>query len=431
MNTEPHIAVGILSTPRLSFELKGRFQLGGEWVSGLQVATLKEGLIEWGGRTSKELLFTPDHDDAFFCLHEVVIGIGFHWERKEDQCFKGSLRLIIDADRIVAINLIAAEAYLSSVISSEMSAHASLSLLQAHAVISRSWLLKPLLDQNKAPQELPATSPDRIIRWYERDAHALFDVCADDHCQRYQGITRAVGERVQQAMKSTRGEVLMHHGSVCDARYYKACGGATETFDSCWAEEDHPYLKSIYDSESAACTDPDMNDEAKARAWILSEPEAFCNTRDAEVLRQVLNDYDQETTRFFRWEQEYTQDELSALVNRKSGIDFGTILDLIPLKRGRSGRIVELRIVGTKHTVVVGKELEIRKWLSESHLYSSAFVVDTTTNEHETRFVLRGAGWGHGVGLCQIGAAVMGAQNYTYQQILKHYFNHATVEQIY
>lgn len=431
MNAEPHIAVGIMSTPRLSFELKGRFQSGGEWVSGVQVATLKDGLIEWGGQTSKELLFTPDNDEGSFCLHEVVIGIGFHWERKEDQCFKGNLRLIIDADRIVAINLIAAEAYLSSVISSEMSAHASLSLLQAHAVISRSWLLKPLLNQNKAPFQQPAVSPDRIIRWYERDAHEFFDVCADDHCQRYQGITRAVGERVQEAMKSTRGEVLMHNGSVCDARYYKACGGATETFDSCWAYEDHPYLKSIYDSESAAGIDPDMNDEAKARAWILSEPEAFCNTKNTEVLRQVLNDYDQETTRFFRWEQEYTQDELTSLINRKSGIDFGTIQDLIPLKRGQSGRIVELQIVGTKRTMVVGKELEIRKWLSESHLYSSAFVVDKTINEHETHFVLRGAGWGHGVGLCQIGAAVMGAQNYSYQQILKHYFNHATVQQIY
>lgn len=431
MSTEPHIAVGIMSTTRLSFELKGRFQSGGEWVSGAQLAALKDGLIEWGGQSSKELLFTPYNDEAFFCLHEVVIGIGFHWERKEDQCFKGSLRLIVDADRIVAINLIAAEAYLSSVISSEMSAQASLPLLQAHAVISRSWLLKPLLNHNISREQPPSESPDRIIRWYERDAHDLFDVCADDHCQRYQGITRAVGERVQQAMKSTRGEVLMYDGSICDARYYKACGGATETFDSCWADEHHPYLKSVFDRESAASCDPDMNDEAMARAWILSEPNAFCNTKDTEVLRQVLNDYDQETTRFFRWEQEYTQEELSSLINRKSGIDFGKIQDLIPLKRGQSGRIVELQIVGPKRTVVVGKELEIRKWLSESHLYSSAFVVDKITTEHGTHFVLRGAGWGHGVGLCQIGAAVMGAQNYTYHQILKHYFNHATVQQIY
>jgi SpoIID/LytB domain protein len=375
----------------------------------------------------------------------VVIGINFHWERKENQSFKGALKLIsVGTGRdlsVTAINLVKVEDYLTSVISSEMSATASDELLKAHAVISRSWLLHPILNvkphvkpHGRASYVKPHGRAAQHIKWYERDAHTHFDVCADDHCQRYQGITRASTQAVMDAIAATRGEVLMYDGNICDARFSKSCGGASETFENCWAPEHYPYLTKVIDNDSAPEGFAlDLTVEANAERWIRESPAAFCNTTDKQVLSQVLNNYDQETTDFYRWKVTYTQAEIAELLHRRSGIDFGAIIDLIPQKRGESGRIIELKIVGTKQTVVVGKELEIRKWLSNSHLYSSAFVVDKagTTNGIPQQFTLTGAGWGHGVGLCQIGAAVMGEKGYLYDQILLHYFNGAELKRIY
>ena len=389
-----------------------------------------------------ELIFTPTTDECFFELQDVVIGINFHWERKENQSFKGALKLIINNGQLTAINLIRVEDYLTSVISSEMSATASNELLKAHAVISRSWLLHPIMNvkthglaaQRGLASYVKPHGRAAHIKWYERDAHTHFDVCADDHCQRYQGITRASTQAVMDAIAATRGEVLMYDGNICDARFSKSCGGASETFENCWAPEHYPYLTKVIDNDSAPeGFDTDLTVEANAERWIRESPAAFCNTTDKQVLSQVLNNYDQETTDFYRWKVTYTQAEIAELLHRRSGIDFGAIIDLIPQKRGESGRIIELKIVGTKQTVVVGKELEIRKWLSNSHLYSSAFVVDKagTTNGIPQQFTLTGAGWGHGVGLCQIGAAVMGEKGYLYDQILLHYFRGAELERIY
>jgi len=373
-----------------------------------------------------------------------VIGINFHWERKENQRFKGALKLIVENEQLTAINHISVENYLTSVISSEMSATASDELLKAHAVISRSWLLHPMQESRAKNQEpRPKTefktvncqlSTVNYTKWYERDAHTHFDVCADDHCQRYQGITRASTAAVEKAIEATRGEVLMFENKICDARFSKSCGGASETFENCWAPEHYPYLTKVIDNP----TDPegfelDLTVEENAVKWIRQSPEAFCNTTDKKVLAQVLNNYDQETTDFYRWKVNYSQAELSELLARRSGIDFGEIIDLIPVERGESGRIIELNIVGTKRSIIVGKELEIRKWLSNSHLYSSAFVVDKTdiTNGIPQHFTLTGAGWGHGVGLCQIGAAVMGEKGYPYNEILLHYFRGAELKRIY
>jgi stage II sporulation protein D len=314
-----------------------------------------------------------------------------------------------------------------------MSATASDELLKAHAVISRSWLLHPIMNPVETHRRA-SLQENKHIKWYERDAHTHFDVCADDHCQRYQGITRATTAAVEKAIEATHGEVLMFEDKICDARFSKSCGGASETFENCWAPEHYPYLTKVIDNH----TDPegfelDLTFEVNAEKWIRQSPEAFCNTTDKKVLAQVLNNYDQETTDFYRWKVNYTQAELSELLARRSGIDFGEIIDLIPVKRGESGRIIELNIVGTKRSIIVGKELEIRKWLSNSHLYSSAFVVDKTdlSNGIPQHFTLTGAGWGHGVGLCQIGAAVMGEKGYPYNEILLHYFRGAELKRIY
>lgn len=430
---EPVINVGILAAAELSFTLEGDFRVGNETYTGTFKALLTGEGIQVGNLRAAEWLFEPVDSESYFEVHEVVIGVDFHWERAETQIFRGALKLIVEENRIRLINRIAAEEYLRSVISSEMSATASVELLKAHAILSRSWLLKPLVQtEGYATPELVSSSADRIIRWYERDAHLHFDVCADDHCQRYQGISRATTRNVNMAVEQTRGQVLMEGERVCDARYYKACGGVTERFDTCWSDENPVYLQPVRDT-AGETEFPDLSSSEKAREWILSSPEAFCNTTDKKILSQVLNNYDQETTDFYRWSCSYTQQQLAELIHRKSGIDFGDILRLKALKRGPSGRIAELQITGSKRTVVVGKELEIRKWLSESHLYSSAFVVDTFPEGAEVpeTFLLRGAGWGHGVGLCQIGAAVMGERGYGYQDILNHYFKHATIRKIY
>ena len=429
---EPIITVGIMHAERIGFFFDSPFRCAefpnitfdGEY----EVFLSDDGRVSFFEQQFDALHFTPieeqdyTSEDGYFELEDVVIGINFHWERKENQRFKGGLTFMIEHGKVVAINEIPTEAYIFSVISSEMSATASLELLKAHAVISRSWLLKPIIhNEHNANAVLEHRTEDELIKWYERDSHELYNVCADDHCQRYQGITRARTENVRLAIEATRGLVLMSHGEICDARFSKSCGGVSEVFESCWADVHYPYLERVVDSQQSTDNrqpSMDLTIEANAEDWIRNEYDSFCNTHDKEILSQVLNNYDQETTDFYRWTVEYTTEQLSELVARRSGIDFGAITALEPVERGTSGRLTRLRIVGTKRTMIVGKELEIRRWLSESHLYSSAFVVDKT----EKGFVLTGAGWGHGVGLCQIGAAVMGAKGYKYDEILYHYF---------
>jgi SpoIID/LytB domain protein len=326
------------------------------------------------------------------------------------------------------------EDYLLSVISSEMSATSSLELLKAHAVISRSWLLAQIEKGKKvrdADYKTLIRNEEGYIRWYDREDHSRFDVCADDHCQRYQGITKVSAPQVFEALKATFGELLMYDGTICDTRYHKCCGGIVEKFDNVWEPTVHPYLTKVVDNDMIpAGYDTDFSNEENVRAWILGSPPSFCNTHDKEVLTQVLNDYDLETQDFFRWQVTLTSAEIKELLFRKIGVDVGDVLDLIPVERGVSGRIIRLKIIGSRQTIVIGKELEIRKALSESHLYSSAFIVEKTDGEPAT-FILKGAGWGHGVGLCQIGAAIMGAKGYSYQEILRHYFPNAAVKKMY
>lgn len=401
---------------------KDRMWLDGEWVD------------------DEKLVFNPVRfRESSFELKEVIIGLGFHWERKENQTFKGSLEIRIEGDKLRAINHIPLEDYLVSVISSEMKATSSIELLKAHAVISRSWLMAQITKSSELSQSTGAyqsiiKTADEYIRWYDREDHVGFDVCADDHCQRYQGITRQSTPIVEQAVAATRGNFLIYEGKICDARFSKCCGGISENFEHVWEPEFHPYLQSVVDNpDIPGGFELDLSHDNAAENWIRNKPDAFCNTHDKNVLSQVLNDYDQETSDFYRWKIIYKQAELASLIARKSGKDFGKISDLIPVERGRSGRIIKLKIVGTDLTLVVGKELEIRKLLSESHLYSSAFVVEklNVVNGIPGEFVLSGAGWGHGVGLCQIGAAVMSEKGYTYDQILLHYFSGASVSKEY
>lgn len=430
---EPKVSIGILWNKEISFALNNRYTCDGKEITGDNSVSLQDGKILWNGNLYDELSFEPSDNNAAFTLKDVVIGINFHWERKEDQQFQGALKLIVRNDLITAINLINVEDYLTSVISSEMSATASLELLKAHAVISRSWLLAQI-EKNKeiiASKEKYSTfteTEDELIRWYDREDHTDFDVCADDHCQRYQGITRASAniQTVKQAIEETRGQVLQSENKICDARFSKCCGGVVEEFQNCWEDIKFPYLVKLRDDVDSSNV-PDLTIEAESVKWIQSRPSAFCNTQDKKILGQVLNNYDQETTDFYRWTVTYTQDELSALVLKRSGIDFGLIQELIPVERGTSARLVKLKIVGSKKTLIVGKELEIRRILSTSHLYSSAF----TIKKDGDKFILTGAGWGHGVGLCQIGAAVMGEKGYSYDKILLHYYVGASLEKLY
>ena len=403
---QPNVSVGIVSGQKIEFSLNAPYTAKGETIEGRQTVEFSEGGILWNGNQYRELTFTPSSADASFSLFDVTIGVNFHWERKETQVFLGTLRLVVESDQITAINELPVEKYLASVISSEMKATAGLELLKAHAVISRSWLLAQMRRREEVQEHKNdffsfIKKDDELIRWYDREDHTIFDVCADDHCQRYQGITKQTSKNVEQALKATRGQILCYGDDICDARFSKCCGGVTEEFQYCWEDTPKPYLISVEDP--------------------------FCNTNDKAVLSQVLNDYDLETNDFYRWTVEYTVDELSQLVNDKLNADFGTITDLIPLERGKSGRIWKLKIVGTKKTFTIGKELEIRRALSESHLYSSAFDVEKT----EKGFRLNGKGWGHGVGLCQIGAAVMGQQGYKYDAILLHYYRNAEIKRIY
>ncbi|EGQ17132.1 SpoIID/LytB domain-containing protein [Prevotella nigrescens] len=435
---EPIVSVGIVSASKLLFSLNAPYTVCGSQRFGKQVVELSEGRILWENTLYDELLFEPTDAQSSFTLEDVTIGVNFHWERKEAQTFLGKLRFIVEDNNICAINELPVETYLTSVISSEMRATSSLELLKAHAVISRSWLLAQI-EQRKAENNNVEKQPsffktnEEIVRWYDREDHKQFDVCADDHCQRYQGITKAANKHVVEAIQQTAGEILTSHGEICDARYSKCCGGAVEEFQYCWENIKKPYLQALSDTLPDSTPLPDLTDEAVARQWILSSPDAFCNTTDQKVLSQVLNDFDQETTDFYRWSQTYSQAELKQLLEEKLEVQFGDIIDLVPLSRGKSGRIYRLKIVGKERTLIIGKELEIRRALSKSHLYSSAFIVEKADIKDGVpqKFIIKGAGWGHGVGLCQIGAAMMGKQGYPYEEILLHYYKGAEITKAY
>ena len=436
--TEPLISVGIMSAPEIKFSLSNSYQLDSNMLDkGEYSAQIEDGKIDINGKIYDEVLLEAYdiHSDSFV-LKDAVIGINFHWERKEDQQFQGHLKLIAENNMITAINIVSLEDYLVSVISSEMSATSSEELLKAHAVISRSWLLAQI-EKNKSIKttnkhyETSFEDGNEIVRWWDREDHVNFDVCADDHCQRYQGITKQSTPLVTDVIKQTYGQVMMYEGSICDTRFSKCCGGFMETFENVWEPTSFPYLVGKADSKNISLEKPDLTNEDEAINWIKSSPAAFCNTKDAKVLKQVLNDYDQETSDFYRWTVTYSQEELSELIFKRSGIDYGDILEITPIERGTSGRIIRLKIVGTERIMTIGKELEIRRTLSESHLYSSAFVIVVGEENDEgipSTFTLHGAGWGHGVGLCQIGAAVMADKGYEYENILKHYFPGARIE---
>lgn len=444
MNKQPEIQVGIMSESEITFELIGNFNIKESIRScTFHASVLHDEIILKSDNNvslkAKEFIFKPNSIDDSFVLKAVTIGIDFHWEQQEDQRFQGVLKLIIEKGKILVINTIPVEEYLRSVISSEMSATSSSELLKAHAVISRSWLLaqidksKQLKKTEQAYQSIQNNNDDEMIRWYDREDHTLFDVCADDHCQRYQGITKIINKKASQAIEASWGEVLYANNQICDTRFSKCCGGISENFEKVWNPVYHSYLTKIVDSELANTTCVDLRREDEAEQWIRNSPQAFCNTTDKLILSQVLPDFDQSTTDFYRWKVTYTQDELSALIQEKTGIDFGQIIKLEAVERGHSSRLIKLKITGTKKTLVIGKELEIRRTLSKSHLYSSAFVVDHLNVENgiPQTFRLTGAGWGHGVGLCQIGAAVMGEKGYSYQKILTHYFRGAKLRKQY
>ena len=441
---EPLVRVGIMDFQReVRGRLNGSFECGesGGVATGEFTAQAEGGMVLFARSGGGESVRAPlvrlgAAVGSSFTLFHVTIGNKFHWERMEDQTFQGDLVLFARPDKgLAAINETGVEDYLASVISSEMSGEAPMEFLKAHAVISRSWLLSALrrkagAGQGPRPEGGPMGGEDELVRWYEQEDHDIYDVCADDHCQRYQGITKIVSEAAGRCIRDTYGMVLAYKGEICDTRYAKACGGLTEDFETCWADRKVPYLVSISDGPAAF---PPVRTEEEAAAWIGSEPDAFCNTKDAEILRKILPSFDRETVDFFRWKAEYGREELEEILKEKSGIDFGTLKALVPLTRGPSGRISRLRIVGAKRSVVVGKELEIRRWLSRSHLLSSAFAVDTARDGRgEVRgFTLRGAGWGHGVGLCQIGAAVMATRGFGAEEILRHYFPAARLEKAY
>jgi SpoIID/LytB domain protein len=445
--TEPNVSVAILTASEIGFELYGNFKAEGK----NNIFNGKYSAIQEGNEIkiikdketftfSEPVVFIPqEYESDSFLLKDVVIGIQFHWEQKENETFRGSLKLIKNNDKIIAVNSIPAEDYLTSVISSEMSATSSIEFLKAHSIISRSWLfaqiqkskkLQNTTDKYKSIME----TEDEYIRWYDREDHSLFDVCADDHCQRYQGMTKQHAHNAHAAVAATKGLILEFQNEICDTRFSKSCGGISESFSNVWEPIEHPYLTKVVDYKFQPDNyDLDLSIEDNAEKWINNNPPAFCNTSNEKILSQVLNDYDLKTKDFYRWKVEYTQEEISKLINQKSGRDFGEIKDIVPILRGDSGRLIKIRIIGTKKTLIIGKELEIRRILSSSHLYSSAFVVTKSDiqNEIPQKFILRGAGWGHGVGLCQIGAAVMSDMGYSFDEILLHYFRGAKIQKIY
>ena len=437
---QPDVTVGIVSAQKIHFSLNKPYLAKGEKVLGEQVVEFSEGGVLWNGNQYSKLTFHPQSADASFSLSDVTIGVNFHWERKETQTFLGTLRFVVESDKIVAINELPVEKYLESVISSEMSATSSLELLKAHAVISRSWLLAQMQKRREVAESGNnffsfTRKEDTLIRWYDREDHTLFDVCADDHCQRYQGITKETSPHVAEAIRQTKGQILMDGEEICDARFSKCCGGITEEFQYCWEDTPKTYLTAVRDlALGVEHTLPNLTKEEEAEKWIRFNPPAFCNTQDKKILSEVLNDYDQETVNFYRWKETLSQEKLQQLIADKLKMDLGAILDMKAVERGKSGRISKLQIIGTEKTFTIGKELEIRRTLSDSHLLSSAFVVDKYDKDEQgvpQRFELIGAGWGHGVGLCQIGAAVMGEQGYHYDAILLHYYQGAEIKKLY
>lgn len=437
---QPDVTVGIVSAQKIHFSLNKPYLAKGEKVLGEQVVEFSEGGVLWNGNQYSQLTFHPQSADASFSLSGVTIGVNFHWERKETQTFLGTLRFVVESDKIVAINELPVEKYLESVISSEMSATSSLELLKAHAVISRSWLLAQMKKRREVAESGNnffsfTKKEDTLIRWYDRDDHTLFDVCADDHCQRYQGITKETSPHVAEAIRQTKGQILMDGEEICDARFSKCCGGITEEFQYCWEDTPKTFLTAVRDiALGVEHTLPNLTNEEEAEKWIRFNPPAFCNTQDKKILSEVLNDYDQETVNFYRWKETLSQEKLQQLIADKLKMDLGAILDMKAVERGKSGRISKLQIIGTEKIFTIGKELEIRRTLSDSHLLSSAFVVDKYDKDEQgvpQRFELIGAGWGHGVGLCQIGAAVMGEQGYHYDAILLHYYQGAEIKKLY
>ena len=437
---QPDVTVGIVSAQKIHFSLNKPYLAKGEKVLGEQVVEFSEGGVLWNGNQYSQLTFHPQSADASFSLSDVTIGVNFHWERKETQTFLGTLRFVVESDKIVAINELPVEKYLESVISSEMSATSSLELLKAHAVISRSWLLAQMKKRREVAESGNnffsfTKKEDTLIRWYDREDHTLFDVCADDHCQRYQGITKETSPHVAEAIRQTKGQILMDGEEICDARFSKCCGGITEEFQYCWEDTPKTYLTAVRDiALGVEHTLPNLSNEEEAEKWIRFNPPAFCNTQDKKILSEVLNDYDQETVNFYRWKETLSQEKLQQLIADKLKMDLGAILDMKAVERGKSGRISKLQIIGTEKIFTIGKELEIRRTLSDSHLLSSAFVVDKYDKDEQgvpQRFELIGAGWGHGVGLCQIGAAVMGEQGYHYDAILLHYYQGAEIKKLY
>jgi len=443
---EPLISVRILTEDKIVFELHGNYIVAGSKNNfrGIYLAEIKDDQIVCSNNSDKientvEILFEPEdpHSESFL-IRDVIIGIGFHWQRKENQRFNHSLKLIRDGNKVVAINILSLENYIVSVISSEMSAKCHLQSLKSLSVVSRSWVLAQLekRETKKAVENNLSVNQhdDELIHWYDREQHKNFDVCADDHCQRFQGITKVTTPNARKAVLQTRGIVLLSDNKICDTRYSKSCGGITENFENVWETVKVPYLTSIIDYKyEPENYNIDFSNEANARKWITGDPQSFCNTSDKVILSHILIDYDQETINFFRWCVEYTQKELAAVIKDKSGNDFGDILDLIPVERGSSARLIKLRIVGSKKSLTVGKELEIRRILSKNHLYSSAFIVDKIIGKNDLpkKFILHGAGWGHGVGLCQIGGAVMAEKGYQFDEILLHYFSNVIIKKIY
>ena len=445
--TEPLISVGILTNSKITFELYGDYKVSStnKKVNGRFTAEVVNNEIVFKSESESisakdELLLDPTDPSAdTFLLRNVTIGVNFHWERKEKQRFSGQIKLKKSNNEIVVINILPIENYLTSVISSEMSAKSSLQLLKAHAIISRSWLLAQI-EKSKSLQKKDSKyfsafdSETEHVKWYDREDHELFDVCADDHCQRYQGVTKIFTQLARDAVKQTRGIVLESKGKICDARYSKSCGGISESFENVWEPKKYNYLTSIRDYKfPAEVFEVDFTNEKNSVKWIKGNPSAYCNTTDKKILSQILLDYDQETTDFFRWKIVYTQSEIAEIIKSKSGIDFGEIIDLVPIERGYSSRLIKLKIIGTKKTLIVGKELEIRKFLSKSHMYSSAIVIEKSEirNDVPQKFQIYGAGWGHGVGLCQIGAAVMAEAGHEFDEILLHYFKNAELRKIY
>ncbi len=443
IKSEPHIKVGLMTSAKTA-----RFSLSGDFLindserapNGDYTATLDDGAVRLEGPTrlrAPKLALSPiNFDNSRFIVHDITIGIDFHWQRKEAQHFQGALLILSGQDGLTIINELSLEAYLVSVISSEMSATCPAEALRAHSIISRSWLLAQLNKPAEQADQITIQSERvEIIKWYDRENHAEFDVCADDHCQRYQGISKAFSEAAFDAIRDTRGKVLVFEDEICDARYSKSCGGMTEVYSAAWEDKNVPYLAAFYDGEGdLRGYDLPLTKEANAVRWITSKPAAYCNIDSAEFLARILPGFDQETLDFYRWEVVYTEAELREILLARAGLDLGRITGLEPVMRGESGRIIKLKITGERGAVIIGKELEIRRALSRSHLYSSALAVEIEKDEATglaERFRLRGAGWGHGVGLCQIGAAVMADLGRDHAEILAHYFRGATLKSLY